>query len=218
MLKAVIFDMDGVLIDSEPLHAKAAVLALKQFDIDVTIDYCYGFIGSTAKHMFHTMIKDFNLELSVDDLLKTNSEQVKILHEKEGYTPIEGTKELIIDLKKNGMKLAVASSSPLELIKEVTSELEIIDYFDKLVSGTTVKNPKPAPDVFLKAMEELGVTATESIIIEDSMNGVLAADAAFVKSIGFINPHSGNQDLSKASVLIESFKNIDYRFILNEYK
>jgi beta-phosphoglucomutase-like phosphatase (HAD superfamily)/RimJ/RimL family protein N-acetyltransferase len=218
MLKAVIFDMDGVLIDSEPLHAKAAVLLLKEYGIDINIEYCYGFIGSTAKKMFQTAITDFNLEASIDEMLERNAVIIAKLHEEDGFIPIEGTKELIIDLKENGMKLAVASSSSLNLIKEVTSELGIIDYFDKLVSGADVKHPKPAPDVFQKAMSELNVLPDECIIIEDSMNGVLAAFAANVKSIGFINPNSGHQDLSKASVLIESFKDITYDFILNEYK
>ncbi|BCN30296.1 GNAT family N-acetyltransferase [Anaeromicropila herbilytica] len=218
MLKAVIFDMDGVLIDSEPLHAKAAILTLKEYGVDLSTEYCYGYIGSTTKSMFETIIKEFKLEVPVEEMLEKNATITASLHESEGYTPIEGTLELLHDLYKNGVKLAVASSSSLDLIKEVTSKLGIIGYFDQLVSGTDVEHPKPAPDVFLNAMKLLDVTPDECIIIEDSMNGVLAAYAAKAKCIGFINPNSGNQDLSKACVLIESFKYITYQFIVNEYR
>lgn len=217
MLKAVIFDMDGVLIDSEPLHARAAVLSLKEYNVDINIEYCYNFIGTTTKAMFQTMINDFKIDVSLEQLLETNSRIINELHQVEGYIGIEGTKELLKDLHDNGIKLAVASSSPYDLIVEVTTELGIIQYFDKLVSGANVKHPKPAPDVFLKAMEELDVKAKDCLVIEDSMNGVIAADAAQIKSIGYINPNSGKQDLSKASILIESFKNIDYQFMVNEY-
>jgi len=217
MLKAVIFDMDGVLVDSEPLHARAAVLALKNLGVDVSIDYCYGFIGSTTVHMLDTMIQDFNLYSTLAELLITYNEAKHQLIEKEGYEAIPYTKELIIDLYKNGVKLAIASSSTKTEIEEVVKALGITEYFDKLISGTTVAHPKPGPDVFLKAAKELGVNTDECIIIEDSCNGVRAAEAAGITAIGYVNEHSGKQDLSKAYILIEGFDEIDYTFIENTY-
>lgn len=218
MLKAVIFDMDGVLIDSEPMHARVAMMVLKEYGITVTNDYICNFIGTTNRKMFEIIIRDFHIDATVDDLLALDAKILKKLHEEEGYPSIEGTKELIIDLYDNGIKLAIASSSTAPMIDEVTKALGIKKYFTKLVSGANIKHPKPAPDVFLKAAKELGVDSSECMIIEDSMHGVVAAEAAGIKSIGFINKNSGNQDLSKAFVLIESFKDIDYTFVLNEYK
>ncbi len=217
MLKAVIFDMDGVLVDSEPLHARAGVLALEKYSVEVTIDYFYDFIGSTTIHMLDTMIKDFNLTTTRDELLITYSAAKHKLVKEEGYKAIPYTKELIIDLYKNGVKLAIASSSALSEIEDIVKTLGIAKYFDKLVSGATVSLPKPAPDVFLKAMSELGVNSTECIIIEDSCNGVRAAEAAGIPSIGFINEHSGKQDLSKAYILIEGFDEINHHFVENTY-
>ncbi|MDF2589732.1 MAG: HAD-superfamily hydrolase, subfamily variant 3 [Anaerocolumna sp.] len=218
MLKAVIFDMDGVLVDSEPLHARAHVLSLRELGIDIPLEYCYQFIGSTTIHMLNTMIKDFNLVYSANELLDFYNETKKKLIAKEGYEAVPFTKELIIDLYRKGIKLAIASSSTMEEISNVVTALGISQYFTKLISGTTVPNPKPAPDVFLKAVYELDVKPDECIIIEDSYNGVCAANSANIPVIGYINEHSGQQDLTKANFLIEGFEEVNYIFINNVYQ
>ncbi len=218
MLKAVIFDMDGVLIDSEPLHAKAAVLALNSLGIDdVTIDYCYRFIGSTTAHMLETMIKDFNISITFTELYAVYQEMLHNLIKADGYAPIPYTRELIIALYNHGIKLAIASSSTMKEIETVVKSLKIKKYFTKLVSGSNVANPKPAPDIFLKAVSELGMNTDECIVIEDSYNGVCSAAAAGIPVIGFVNEHSGKQDLSEASVLIEGFEEINHKFVENIY-
>lgn len=213
MLKAVIFDMDGVLIDSEPLHAKAAVLAFKNIGVNITLEYCYQFIGRTNAHMLETIIHDYNLTYSCEELLDLYNESRRQLIDKEGYSPIPYTKELIEDLYRHGIKLAIASSSSIQDIEEVVTSLGIKKYFDHLISGTTVKHPKPAPDVFLKAAQELGVHTNECIIIEDSYSGLMAGKSADIPVIGFANPNSGNQNLSDACIIIEGFDEIDYNYL-----
>jgi HAD superfamily hydrolase (TIGR01509 family) len=218
MLKAVIFDMDGVLVDSEPLHGKAHVLALKKRGIDITMDYCYSFVGSTTLHMIETIKKDFGINDTVTQLLDEYKKEKEQLIISEGHKAIPFTKELIVDLYNHGIKLAIASSSTMEEIEDVATDLGIKQYFHKLVSGTTVPNPKPAPDVFIKAMIEMGVSKNECIIIEDSCNGTVAGVSAGIPVLGYVNEHSGNQDLSKAFLLIEGFEEIDFKFIENTYK
>lgn len=213
MLKAVIFDMDGVLIDSEPLHAKAAVLTLKNIGVNITIKYCYEFIGTTTAHMLETIIHDYNLSYNCMELLDLYNNSKKQLIETEGYTPIPYTKELIEDLYQHGTKLAIASSSTEQEINDVVTALGIKPYFDHLISGTTVAQSKPAPDIFLKAAKELGVQTNECIIIEDSYNGLIAGKSAGIPVIGFANPNSGNQNLSDACIIIEGFDEVDYSFI-----
>ena len=217
MLKAVIFDMDGVIIDSEPLHARANILALKKFGIDLTLDYVYQFIGNTILAMCETIKKDFNLEISATELSEESARQIKYLHSIEGYTPVPFVKDLVKDLYHHGIQLAIASSSTMELIEEITEVLEIRPYFHKLISGTSVAHSKPAPDIFIKACEELGVSPEESIIIEDSFNGVLAATRANIPVIGYQNSHSGKQDLGQACLIVESFEDIDYEYILRTH-
>lgn len=213
MLKAVIFDMDGVIIDSEPLHARANILALQQFGIELTMEYVGRFIGNTILYMCETIQKDFGLEIPAKQLSEEIAKQTNALHEIEGYTPIPYVKELIQDLHRHGVKLAIASSSTPELIERIVKEFELTPYFDCLISGTTVAHSKPAPDIFLKACDELQVQPEEAIIIEDSMNGILAATRANITAIGLQNPHSGNQDLSKAYLIVESFEEVDFSFV-----
>lgn len=138
--------------------------------------------------------------------------------ETKGYEEIAGMKELIKDLYQNGMKLAIASAASEREIQKGVEGLGIASYFTKLVSGETVEHPKPAPDIFLKALGELELTVEECIIIEDSGNGVRAAKAAGVPVIGFCNLDSDNQDLSKADIVVEGFEEVDFDFVEKVYQ
>lgn len=215
MLKTVIFDMDGVIIDSEAQHAKASLNTFKELGVDTDLDYCKSFTGSSSKKMAETAIKDFSLDITTNALLDKLNLAKKKLHEKEGYIPVEGVDALIKRLYKDGVQLAIASSSSPKEIETVVKKLGIKKYFEKLVSASSVANPKPSPDTFLLALEKLGASPEDTVIIEDSTFGVKAAKAANVACIGFINPNSGNQNLNDADVLIESFDGIDKTFIEN---
>ena len=217
MLKAVIFDMDGVMIDSEPLHARAAILALKQYNIDISIEYCSQFIGSTTLYMCQRMVSEFSLPITPEELLKANIDWKETLRSTEGYPAVPYVIDTIKDLSSHGLKLFIASSSPAADIEYVMSSLHISNYFVGYVSGMQFERPKPAPDIFLAAAKLLGITPEECIVIEDSTNGVNAAYAAGMTCIGFVNPNSGKQDLGKASYLIEGFDEIDYDFIRKVY-
>lgn len=212
MLKAVIFDMDGVIIDSEPDHARAALEVFGRHNVDVDISYCKGFIGSSTKSMCEDAIGRFGIAVTADELLAEMNRAKKELVLKEGYKIIEGVKELVQKLYKAGIKLAVASSSSPVEIEDTVKALGIKKYFDKLVSSSSVENPKPAPDTFQLALSKLGVSAKETIVIEDSGYGVEAAKAAGIACAGFINPGSGNQSLDKADVLIGSFTSLSVHF------
>ena len=178
--------MDGVIIDSEAQHAKASLNTFKELGVDTDLDYCKSFTGSSSKKMAETAIKDFSLDITTNALLDKLNLAKKKLHEKEGYIPVE-----------------------------VVKKLGIKKYFEKLVSASSVANPKPSPDTFLLALEKLGAAPENTVIIEDSTFGVKAAKAANVACIGFINPNSGNQNLNDADVLIESFDGFDKTFIEN---
>lgn len=213
MLKAVIFDMDGVLIDSEPIHYQSNVTLLKRLSVEFPYDYYKKFIGSTCSYMWECIARDFNLDKSPQWL---NTEGNKICEEivrKQGYPPVKGAKELVKSIWEAGYKLAVASSSALPTIRSNMEAQGLTGYFDELVSGEDVENPKPAPDVFIKAAKMLGVSPNECLVIEDSRNGVLAAKAADMTCLGFINPNSGEQNLDKADYLTESFEEMDASYL-----
>lgn len=215
MLKAIIFDMDGVIIDSEPQHARAALQVFLRHGANVDISYPKSFIGSSTEKMAEDAVKSLGITISKDELLQELNKEKKAILKTEGYVVLPGVIELIKHLYQKGVKLAIASSSNPSEIEHVVKTLGIKKYFSKLVSSVHVEHPKPAPDCFTLALKELGVNAKETMIVEDSCYGVEAAKAAGITCVGYVNPNSNNQDLSAADVLLESFENIDYRFFKN---
>lgn len=220
MLKAVIFDMDGVIIDSEPIHNQATILTLQNFGITLTMDYLNQFIGTTATYMFDKIREDYQLSVTTEELINNDRITVKKLFEQEGMTPLPGVIDLIKELSRHRVKMAIASSSSLKRIEEVTKAFGIQKYFDKLVSGQDIEHPKPAPDIFQKALSLLGVNQNEALVIEDSTLGTQAAKAASIPCIGYLNPNSGNQDLFAAFLVTDDFHVLSYEFMsrtLNRY-
>lgn len=218
MLKAVIFDMDGVIVDSEPMHARAAILALSRFGVNLTMEYLDTFIGCTMNYMCKKMIDDFKINATVSELHQANDEMKQLLLEKEGHIEVPYVVDLIKNLYDNKVKLIIASSSSAEAIEGVMEALHILSYFEGYVSGNCIANPKPAPDIFLAAAKQLGIKPEECIVIEDSYHGVTAAKAANMTCIGYANPNSGKQDLRKADILVEGFEEIDYNFVRDIYQ
>ncbi len=216
MLKAIIFDMDGVLVDSEPVHFKATALALEEFcGISLDYEYYQQFVGSTVAAMWKEMVRNFHIvDYTWEQLLELCDKVLALLLEEEGgYPEIPGVVTLVRNLYDQGYLLAVASSSPRARIIKNLKKLEISDCFREIVSGMELENPKPAPDIFLKAAEMLQVNPCECLVIEDSSNGVKAAKAAKMACLGYENPHSGPQDLWAADFLATDFDSVDKRLL-----
>lgn len=214
MIRAVIFDMDGVIVDSEPLHLNIEEDIFKNLGISITSEEHNTFIGTTSHYMWDKIRTNHNLAESLEELVELDrNTYLEFLNNALDLQPINGVRELIIDLHKNNIKLAVASSSPLNIIERVLNLFEIRDYFNYIVTGDYVSKSKPEPDIFLYAAEKLDVDPKECVVIEDSHNGVLAAKKANMKCIGYKNLNSGNQDLSKADLTIDDFNDINSIFI-----
>ena len=210
-MEAVIFDLDGVLIDSEPIHYRAFVKTLENEGIrNVSFEYYKKFVGSTNQHMWEVAIRDFGLTKDIALLRKIDEENREAFLKDDGYIPLPGATELVKDLHRHHVKLAVASSSPQIYIQDAANSLHIQDCFLELVTGESVKDPKPAPDIFLKAAKLLGAVPNSCTVIEDSSNGVRAAKAAGMICVALRNPNSGNQDLSQADWILDSFIGLDY--------
>ena len=209
MRDCVIFDMDGVLIDSQPLHfdidmevLKAAGASPKRTDVERRA-------GKANKDRWSEYKQEFLLSLSVEELINLHVSILMRIFRETQLTPVDGIPELLTLLKEARVKTAVASSSSLDLINLVLEKLNISNYFDAVITGEDVKNSKPEPDVFLKAVEILGSIPENCVVIEDSSHGVLAAKRAGMYCIAYNNPTSGKQDLSPADTEIDSFNKIN---------
>jgi HAD superfamily hydrolase (TIGR01509 family) len=216
VFEAVIFDMDGILIDSEPLHLKLEEEIFKEIGANVSLEEHSSFVGTTSHYMWEYIKTKYNIPHTVDELVEIDRKRYfdYISKHDDAVKPIEGVDELVKELYSRKIKLAVASSSPIDVIELAVKRLKLKDYFNELVSGDFVKRSKPYPDIFLYASEKLNVVPEKCIVIEDSNNGVMAAKSAGMKVVGFLNPNSGNQDLKMADMIIQSFYDINYEKLM----
>ncbi len=177
LYKAVVFDMDGVIFDSE----RAVMQCWKEVasrhnipDIEKAILAC---TGTTMVRTREIMLNLYGADFPYDEYARESS---VIFHSRYdgGRLPMkQGVKELLTFLKEHDKKIALASSTRQQVVTDELRDAGIIEYFDRIICGDMVSRSKPAPDIFLKACEELNVSPSDSYAIEDSYNGIRAAHA-----------------------------------------
>lgn len=214
MLKAVIFDMDGVIVDSEPMHARANVIALREFGLDKPDEYYLGFAGTPKYDMMKTIIQDYNLDATPEMLVDAADAQNDIIYNQNGYNEIKGVCNLIKELYSEGIKLAVASSSPYRDIQSVLEYFHIDSYFEVILSGSDeCFEPKPASDIYEYALQQLYVEPDEALAIEDTDVGIRAATGAGISCIAYDNPCSGIQNHIGATDIIDDFTQVNLQYL-----
>jgi len=205
----LIFDMDGVIIDSEPIHTALDIIQLKGYGVEVTTKEIERYMGTSSQATWSDIKLRYHLNVSVEHLIKESIELKVDYLKHTNVVAIDGIKELVEACKKKGIKMAVASSSPESYIHKVLRTVDIFSYFDVIVSGDHVKHSKPAPDIFLRTAELLGAKPSECVVIEDSTHGINAAKVAGMYCIGFDNKSSRNQILDQADIQVKKIENID---------
>jgi len=216
MLKAILFDMDGVIVDTEPLHCKAYYQMFDAVNIDVSVELYASFTGQSTISICRKLCSHFNLSEPPETLVALKRKFFKTIFETDkDLHLIEGVFDVIKDYHNNGMTLVLASSASMTTINNVFDRFDLNQYFTAKLSGADLKASKPHPEIFIKAAEASGYQKSECIVIEDSTNGITAAKAAGIYCVGFKSPHSKNQDYSKADLLIDSFNEIAYHKISN---
>lgn len=207
-MKAVIFDMDGVLVDSQPYHFKADIDTMAEYGVIKDQKFYESFAGTLTADRMRTLKEMFGLDVPVEEMTIKRENMILDIMGKEDIKPVSGIPEFLRSIEEKGLTTAVASSSDYKLINLILDRLKIAQYFDSVTSGSDVKRGKPSPDVFLLAAERIGIEPAECLVVEDSENGVKAAKAAGMKVLGYINPTSGKQDLSLADFITDDFKKI----------
>ncbi|HFU9592226.1 TPA: HAD family hydrolase [Streptococcus agalactiae] len=208
MEKVIIFDMDGVIVDSEYTFLDNKTEMLREEGIDTDVSYQYQYMGTTFEFMWQAMKEEFGLPKTVKEYIAEMNRRRQAIVARDGVRHIKGAQRLIHWLHQHGYRLAVASSSPMVDIKRNLKELGVTECFEYMVTGEDVSSSKPAPDVFLRAAELLDVDPKVCIVIEDTRNGSLAAKAAGMYCFGFANPDYPPQDLSMADKVISDYQDI----------
>jgi HAD superfamily hydrolase (TIGR01509 family) len=204
-LRAVIFDMDGVLLDSEPLHHRAAQAALGARGPSFTERDNRAFFGATDEEMFRGLRILFDLPASTAELVEAKERHFLAMLRRQAQ-PLPGVLTALGFLRDRRLPLALASSSSRPVIAAVLATLALHDVFAAIVSGDEVPRGKPAPDVFLLAARRLAVAPEACLVIEDSRNGVLAARAAGMLVAAVPCPVTSHEDFSPADLVLPTLE------------
>lgn len=208
--------MDGVIVDTEPVHHYAYYQHFKQLNIEVSDALYRTFTGNSTRNVFQKIKDQFDLSHEVEDLIQTKRSLFNDAFDtKEDLFLIDGVEALIKDLHANGIQLIVASSASKVTIDRVFTRFNLHPYFTHIVSGEDFPKSKPHPAIFEHAAS-LSVAPKENcIVIEDSTNGIEASVAANIFCIGYDSLHSKSQDLTKANIIIQDFSELDAEKIIN---
>ena len=205
-VRAVIFDMDGVISDTQQVHAISEVSILRDYGIELEAEeISRKYAGVTDREMFQEIFtnfdkKDINLDMVIEKKWKNMMDVVK-----GRVTEINGLKVLIERLKANELPLAVASASRISFIELVLAELKLRDKFDVITSSEEVDDGKPDPAVFLLTAKKLSIPPENCVVIEDGVSGMIAAKKTGMKCIGLVD------DISKdypADILVKNLQDI----------
>jgi len=203
---AVIFDMDGVISDTQNIHAQTESDIFKLYGVELSAEeITRKYAGFKDYDFFETVLKQYHLEDFIEDAIARK--KAKLYEEVKGLKEIDGATALIKKLSKAGFPLAVASGSPKFYIEKVLNYLKVKDYFQVVLSTEEVKLGKPAPDAFLRAAELLGVIPELCTVIEDGRNGMIAAKVAGMKCVGLV-PDKSLVDEYRVDKLVESMREL----------
>lgn len=216
MIQTVIFDMDGVIVDTEPVHHYAYNQHFKQLNIPISPEMYASFTGNSTKNIFERLKAQFNLEEDVQTLVETKRNLFNdAFDSKEDLYLLDGVEDLIKELYAKGMQLVLASSSATVTINRIFNRFGLHHYFTHIVSGEDFPKSKPHPAIFQHAAFLANTPVEQCIVIEDSTNGVAAAKAAGIYCIGYDSVNSKMQDYSNADRVISHFNELSYELIKN---
>ena len=209
MIKTVIFDMDGVIINSEPLHQKAYQMMFNEFNLNVSDELYSSFTGMATYPICEKLCAVFSLNYTSKLLVESKRKHFKSLFENgHEFKLIDGVLKLIQHYKQNGITLVLASSASMANINMIFKKFSLDQYFKAKISGADLKASKPHPEIFEKASKLSGHPKNKCLVIEDATNGIIAAKSAGIFCVAFDGGHSKNQDYSKADITINEFEAI----------
>jgi len=210
--KGVLFDLDGVISDTQDMHAEVESEYLRELNIHIDPQALSArFAGFGDKQMFNTLFAEHGLRHPIDEISKEKWARMTVKVEQCGIRAIPHAIELIDSLYKSGFVLAIASGSPVKFIEQVMEALSLQKYFAAYVSADEVAHGKPAPDVFLEAAKRANIDLNQCLIIEDGISGMQAAATAEIPCIALVKDKNKKYP---TDILVSSLQEVNVEKIL----
>lgn len=215
MIKAVIYDLDDLMVNSILIHVKADDVLLKRFGhktSDLPPDLNSHFVGMRVIDILKKIIEVFKLDVDLSVLYKNREKIFLELAQKE----LELMPGLVASLdffQKNGFKIAMSTSANKDYLNLVLNKFKLKKYFEAIVTGDDVKSGKPDPEIYLATARKLGLKPADCLVLEDATAGIASAKAAGCKCIAIINNYTPPQDLSKADLVLNSLFDINLKIV-----
>jgi len=210
MIKAIIFDMDGVLVDSEPFHIEIEKQQFLMNQLSITNEEHHRYMGVATNVMWEQIAERHSLNASVEELTEQNRiESIRFFTEVKEIPVMPGLIDLLEKLQQKKYPMAVASSSFPEIIKLILERTGIRKYFQVVVSSQEAGKSKPEPDVFLLAARKLKVMPNDCLVVEDSKNGIKAAQAAGMSCVAYQSPGVDPQSQKEADAVVKNYAQLE---------
>ena len=202
MVSGIIFDMDGVLIDSERQSNEGWLWAAGQLGVDMPIWLIDSFKGAPAELCCKFFDDYYKGVIDYWEAKELRTQHVYKIRETEGIPVKKGVKDIFEYIRNNGLKCAVATSTRRESAEKTLHEIGVWDYLDAVVYGDEVEHGKPEPDIFLRAAKAIGISPSEAVVVEDSINGIKAGYAADMRVVHIPDTIAIDDDIRKLTYMV----------------
>lgn len=202
MVSGIIFDMDGVLIDSERQSNEGWLWAAGQLGVDMPMWLIDSFKGAPAELCCKFFDDYYKGVIDYWEAKELRTQHVYKIRETEGIPVKKGVKDIFEYIRNNGLKCAVATSTRRESAEKTLHEIGVWDYLDAVVYGDEVEHGKPEPDIFLRAAKAIGVNPSEAVVVEDSINGIKAGYAAYMRVVHIPDTIAIDDDIRKLTYMV----------------
>lgn len=202
MVSGIIFDMDGVLIDSERQSNEGWLWAAEQLGVDMPMWLIDSFKGAPAELCCKFFDDYYKGAIDYWEAKELRTQHVYKIRETEGIPVKKGVKEVFEYIRNNGLKCAVATSTRRESAEKTLHKIGVCDYLDTVVYGDEVEHGKPEPDIFLRAAKAIGISPSEAVVVEDSINGIKAGYAADMRVVHIPDTIAIDDDIRKLTYMV----------------
>lgn len=204
--KAVIFDMDGVIFDTERVYLEIWKSVFEKYGYKMTKELYITVMGTGRKNVIKTFLENFGDDLPIEKMYEEKDNQLFYIIENQGIPLKKGVKELFSMLKEKNYKIALATSAKRDRVEKQIKDKWLKESFDAIVCGDDVEKGKPSPDIFLKAAKEIDVEPENCFVVEDSPAGIRAAFSGGMKGIHVEDLKVADKDILRYCQ--KNFKNL----------